>query len=600
MKLTGESPGVFVDVMNGNSVLVIGRASGIRVDTITFRAAIESGAGVVMLAGADDVAFFDCGMENREARRVIGIEVERTDRLRIEASTIRSVEVGIRFLGYCELPVVAGNRIEPGGQREGTLPIAILAEGAGSPITVTGNSILDAAFGIIINDAFPFGEPTSFAQGSIVLDNLLVMPPFPRGDAERLIAIDVAADFCRISGNRIGLTSADHLAIRATGSDTIVNENIILSQRRGGDELRLPVGIQIGFEGEAGGSPTTEVVVADNRLDGQMHGILAIQARNVAIHDNSVVHERGVFNLGISLNRTQNAAVTGNRIGGAFLALGSLSGRANRFADNDVSSAAAGMFLALEAEPAVSTNRIHDTTLFGVFGMFLIGRSDFVENRLTACANQTRLAIGLGVLLVIGELHVEANEVMNTGMTPDNNLQAGRTIGIFGGFVLEARIESNLVTHTDALQRDPQREDRALLLGGLFEFSVAFAPDSFVFGFPVQITANKFIGTGRRALVELVQFPINDNLALRFERVFFNENYCSHVSTEFNDDGRATVFLVGRAAVVMSNQIKATMPRFPSVNFNGMRGPFIGNITRGGAIGHVDFPAPENAFNQTM
>jgi hypothetical protein len=47
----------------------------------------------------------------------------------------------------------------------------------------------------------------------------------------------------------------------------------------------------------------------------------------------------------------------------------------------------------------------------------------------------------------------------------------------------------------------------------------------------------------------------------------------------------------------MGNHIKSLARFFPSVNFNNMPGPFIGNVTAGGTINHADFPVPAANFN---
>ena len=49
-------------------------------------------------------------------------------------------------------------------------------------------------------------------------------------------------------------------------------------------------------------------------------------------------------------------------------------------------------------------------------------------------------------------------------------------------------------------------------------------------GFSAQILDNKFLGPGRSALVEIAEQSVTDNLSRRFERVFFNNNFCWHVS----------------------------------------------------------------------
>lgn len=82
------------------------------------------------------------------------------------------------------------------------------------------------------------------------------------------------------------------------------------------------------------------------------------------------------------------------------------------------------------------------------------------------------LAIGLGGASIIGEWHVEANEVSDTGQTARGNIGADRALGIFGLLVLQARIESNLVTYSDPFRLNVVREDRAMYMLGIAEFVV--------------------------------------------------------------------------------------------------------------------------------
>ncbi|RXF74118.1 DUF6519 domain-containing protein [Hansschlegelia zhihuaiae] len=603
VRLTGESPGVFVDLANGDSVLRVEAAFGVRVEGIVFRGAIESGEGVVSLAGADDVAVTGCGMENKGPVRVVGVDVLRTDRLRVERCFIRSVEVGIRTVGFCDAPVFVENLIRPGGRGDGKLfPIGVLSQGTSAPVTVSGNRIEETAFGIVINDAHPFGEPFSGAEGSAILDNVIVVDPIERGDADRIYAIDAAAERSVVSGNRIWVRSPDHVAIRATGSNSVIGGNVVKAElKEMGD--RAPVGVQIGYESEKAGVPTTEIVVADNRFEGPTSGVMATDARSPTIRDNALVGdrpERGPVTFGVMLSRVQNALVGGNRIAGVTIGLGGLSGRANRWSENDVSAVTAGLFLALEAAPAVQGNRIHDTTQVGLGAIGMIARADFIANRLTNVSYEAERATGIGAVMVAGEWHVEANEVVNVGVRPENKLQAPTTVGIFGMSILEARLESNLVVHTDFLERDPEREDRAVLIDGLYERSYDFAEGSLTIGFPLLIASNEFTGVGRTALIEVAERKVEGDFRARFERVSFDQNYCMHKTGRLEAHEQATVVLTGRSAIVMGNHIKATTKSFPSVNFSGTPGPFIGNVTNGGASNHADFPAPESAFNQIM
>jgi hypothetical protein len=154
------------------------------------------------------------------------------------------------------------------------------------------------------------------------------------------------------------------------------------------------------------------------------------------------------------------------------------------------------------------------------------------------------------------------------------------------------------------LARNRLREDRALLMGGLVDFSQG--ENEFSIGYPIQIQGNKFYGTGFSTLVELVERQLTDLVFQRFDRVSFDLNHCQHYTNAVDDQMRpqVTVKLVGRFATVTGNHIKCSA-NIPSVDFRclgaDMRGPFMGNVTRGGSIrpyfGTAEFPAPEQNFN---
>ncbi|MEI8610393.1 hypothetical protein P4S70_15990 [Enterovibrio sp. Hal110] len=167
--------------------------------------------------------------------------------------------------------------------------------------------------------------------------------------------------------------------------------------------------------------------------------------------------------------------------------------------------------------------------------------------------------------------------------------------------MLEARVESNLVSYSDLLTRERIEDDRALLMQGLVEWAFFFGDSALRIGYSAQINNNKFLGRGSDTVVEILSRGIIDNLNIRFERVFFSNNYVEHVGFVKDEVGQhATVVLSGFRASVMGNQVKAQTRFLPSFDFNNMQGPFIGNITTGRVEGHNEFPVPENAFNQQV
>ena len=302
------------------------------------------------------------------------------------------------------------------------------------------------------------------------------------------------------------------------------------------------------------------------------------------------------------LINTALALVRDNRLTASQFGIVVSGGQGMRIATNSFDRGGVGIVVGNVSGPAIVGNRLSGLSSFSIAVISVLQRCEIIENRLVRCGSGSQVAIGIGVLLVWGELHIEANEVMDIGLPAIAGDPASTTAyGISVDLILEARVQSNLVTYSDVAQRPVTAEDRALRMRGLLEMSFQFAAGVQVVGFGVQIVDNKFIGVGASALVELLSQPINDNLLIRFERVQFSGNYCAHASGAVVDGSQvATVSLVCRRCTISGNQVKAGTPGFPSYHFHGMPGPFLGNISHGPNLGRLpanEFPAPEAAFN---
>ena len=135
---------------------------------------------------------------------------------------------------------------------------------------------------------------------------------------------------------------------------------------------------------------------------------------------------------------------------------------------------------------------------------------------------------------------------------------------------------------------------RALAMLGALEYE----SNDMVFGFPIQILDNNFAGPGFSHLVELFEFvDVTENLSIRFSQVQFNNNHLTHMTPTVSDLAGATVSLVGNRAIVMGNFFTAYGFR-PSVDFNGMRGIYMGNDHVGQPLNFTAFPTPGNNFNR--
>ena len=602
--LKAESPGTIVQSLGSGPVLIIGNPAGFRIegiDVLGIDFAANSteigGDGVITIAGALRVRISHCGMSAAEPVNFIGVHAVATDRLSVLSCRFRDLAGGVLVRERCDGFEADQNTIELGGREGAPAVLGIAYVESAFPCRITRNAVSGAMFGILVNDA-PFGDASSLADLSMVNDNIVTCPQLPEGGsaAARPVAIDVAADGCTISGNRIRYADRFYVGIRVSGSFCEVAGNLVLSLLREADLLG-PVAIQVGSAGRENPSPVLAGIVAHNAITGPQHGILCTDAANLVIEGNLI--ESLVARLGFAVFATRVLAsqISGNRIGGALSAVLLSNGRQNRVSSNDCRGGQAGITLFQETGPQITGNRLDQLDFWGIFAIVIAARLDIVENRVVRCAlAMTNIAFAVACFAVAGEAHISANEVMDTGSDGGQQATSNADYGIIGDLVLEARVEGNLVTYSNVTTRNPQREDRALVMRGLFEFSQG--DNELTLGFAIQILGNKFIGNGRTALVELRQAQLSDQVFVRFERVSFDHNYCFHFSAPVFTPGQgATVWLVGRRAIVMGNHIKSLAQFFPSVNFNGMPGPYIGNVTAGGTTNHPDFPAPAGNFN---
>jgi hypothetical protein len=256
----------------------------------------------------------------------------------------------------------------------------------------------------------------------------------------------------------------------------------------------------------------------------------------------------------------------------------------------------------------VRGNRLIAPVVAGILGGSFSGQCEVVENHvLNAASDRAGLGIGIALVVSSGGCRVEANEVRDTGITPAGASIPPRALGIVVLYVQQAQVDGNRVDYSDRFKRDPNAEDRALLMQGLFEWVLNAAGTAFVLGSPVQIVNNIFAGCGRTALIELreASLPLGGlNPFLRFERVQFSGNDCWHVvPKQYNAAACATVWLVGRNLSVGHNEVRALDRRYASYHLHGRKGPFIANVSSGPVLGRApvdEFPTPQVAFNMTV
>ena len=455
------------------------------------------------------------------------------------------------------------------------------------PCRIIGNSISGAMFGVLLKDQLSEGAD-SLADFSIVQDNVIVCPSLPEGSGSaRPAAIDVAADGCTIAGNRIVYSNRFYVGVRISGSFCKASDNVVLCELK---EIGIsgPVAIQIGGAEREKPKPVLSGSIHHNALRGPQHGIVCADAANLVIERNVV--EASGAGFAILESRVALSAISGNRIVGAHTAMLLNSGWRNRVSNNDCRSGWSGITLFQEAAPQIDGNCFEELEFWGVFALQTSVRLDLVSNRLVKCGTaMPDIAFAAGFSAVAGEANITGNEILDAGSGGGLNATSKADYGIFGDLVLDGRVLGNRIAYSNAPARNPQREDRALIMRGLLDPSPS---GGLALGSAIQVLGNTFIGTGRTALVELLESLLNDQVFIRFERVSFDHNYCLHFHEEAAQPGQATVRLRGRRAIVTGNHIKAMAPTFPSLNFNGMQGPAMGNVTTGGFLNHPDFPAP--------
>ncbi|CAN7553043.1 DUF6519 domain-containing protein [Mesorhizobium sp. LjNodule214] len=601
--LKAESPGTTVRSTGAGPVLIVGngggRVEGVDVLGIAFEAnqLRQEADGVVIVAMSANVRIANCTMRAVQSRQFAGLSIVTSDRVSVLQCRIDSVALGIWVRQRCEDFVADGNAIELRRQRgeDGLPPLAgILVQESSFACRITRNLVTGALFGIVVDDHPDAAAAASLADRSIVADNLVDLPNLSEGldTTARFYGIDCAADFCTISGNKVRYLHRLFVGIRVTGSLCGITGNTLFSGQKERD-IRGPLAILIGQAEDAEAPPVLGGVITQNFLAGPQNGIMILSADDLVV-DGNVVEGMGQGSFAILGTHVRGSHFGGNRVRSALSGFLLADGHQNRISENDIRGGVAGISLFREWGPAIHGNRLDNLEQWGVLGLLLFARCEITDNRIVACGRaMSSVATAIGLIAVAGEAHIVGNEVMDTGSLAGAAPTTTADYGISGDLIMEARVSNNLVTYSDAFARDPSREDRALVMRGLLDFQLN---DILTFGFAVQIHGNKFIGTGRTALVELRETEVNNGF-IRFERVSFDQNYCMHRSPPDRNDSRATVSLTGRSAIVTGNHVKATTPNYFSVNFNGVPGPFIGNVTTGGSLQHTQFPAPESAFN---
>ncbi|MDR6929371.1 DUF6519 domain-containing protein [Pseudomonas sp. BE134] len=594
--LHGESMGAMVFNRRGTGVIVVSGANHVHIHTLVLRQGEASSDPIIVIKGTEDLIIDECRLETFARPGSVGILAFDAANITVSACIFDKAAIGVWFDEGSRDVVVTDCEItlpDPDTNRKTT--VGIMARTMRGSVTAENNTIVNAVNGILINDQ-PNDMPVSRANFSRIAGNRIELAEnkFP----DRSFGIDVASPQTIVSNNQLVHDGSNLTAIRLCGNGSTAMGNIVVCRREAPD---IALAIVVGNIGPAGAVlPLERMIVADNIIEGGQHGILMIGAVRSAIRGNVMGQGSVRFGFATTLVQVADTLISENIVYQAMIGIFATQGARNLIRDNRIEAGQVGIFMHEEAAPTLHGNHLTDLERLGLLVFQSTERCDITSNRVIRCGTRTGLALGIAAIAIFGELNVQGNEVMDTGVAATGGGISPLAFGITGFTVLECRIDSNLVTYSRPGSRPPTNEDRALLLQGMIEYEIKLPAGSTVFGFPVQITNNKFIGTGATALVELRQ-TVFANVKARFERVMFSGNYCSHFSLPFNDQRAATVSMAGRLCTVSGNQVKAATPDFRSYDLHGMPGPFIGNISHGPTWDRLNsaswFPNPEFNYN---
>lgn len=325
------------------------------------------------------------------------------------------------------------------------------------------------------------------------------------------------------------------------------------------------------------------------------------------------------FSNAIILNNGIRSRIQGNIIINAFFGIISNQGIGNTIKENEIRYGVGAVSFINETELEFIRNIIFNMAAWGLGSVNGVRRHTIIGNRFVSCGflpgqqddspfyqfNNLPRDMSIGVLIHTGELHIESNEIVDTGISWDRNSKNSPTWGIKAEFVLECRIQSNLITYSqENVMPDFETESRAVLIRGLLEEISNAGSTGSHHGYSAQILDNKFIGMGQQNLIEIDECEIIENrLWNRFERVIFSNNYCEHNDTQPGKDS-ATLSVKAGSAIVQGNHFKTSFYNYsvtgglPSVNFHSTNGIYIGNFAMGGPVDDTDLPESFDDLNK--
>jgi hypothetical protein len=607
VSLHGETLGARVTRREGAELLKVAHPNGLLLENVTvsgiyfeFENKGVQVSGVPALIALDRCAnskVDGCIIRAQELGTFAGTVIGRSTDVQVTNCRVEKARYGLWVVSDSTRLFLSDNVLDATDARktDGGFVGIFLMDAFGSS-SIKENRITGFIFGIALNKGLFIGAPFSLASGSTITGNRIarLSEQGESGDL-KAFAIDVAASDCVIADNFLTYFADDYGGIAAGGAQAAVERNNLrcLAREAGGTRS---IGILLGRLGSQGNLGSIGGRVAANGIFGPQDGILLIGNSGGEVLENRIESDLGEARFGIALLASSRVRVQGNRITNALFPIAASQGNANEIADNTLLRGSNGATLFNQTALEFTRNRIEDMRNHGLLALQSSAKFALVDNRFLSCGYQQAPAMSIGVSQHFGELHIESNEVMNTGVSPDSATISKPAWGIFADLVLEARVQSNNITYSNAAIMDANQEHRALWLRGALEQVINLGGSQLVLGFGVQVLDNKFLGPGRSALIEIAQEQLGDNLFRRFERVFFSNNFCWHMNVAAQP--AATVSLFGRSAIVMGNHFKTNV-LIPPVDFHGIKdGIYMGNIGQTGPANFGGVPSPIAGFNK--
>ena len=423
--LHGESMGAIVRNDRGGVVLLVGQAQAVgtrevRVASIVFQQGGEGGGvPVVGLGNVESVVIDDCRLEAPGRRFGEGLIVFASADVTVSGCVVTGAAIGAWCFGRNRDVTITGCEFRASEDAEATLGIGILAQAMAGPITIEDNLVSSPLYGIVVDD--DPNAPISNALYSRICGNRVGISRSPNLP-QRVFAIDVASEASVVDDNQVEHRGGNIAGIRLCGNGSAAHGNVI---RRSGREQPSPttgapapevsIAIMAGFQGPKGYLPLERLTIADNVVEGLQHGIALGGVARSRVSGN-ILGDGALLNVnGIAAHQCSECLLTENIIVRNAFGILLLGGDRNMIGDNRLDGGGFGIAVLVEEAPTISGNRLTDLTQNGILLWSAAQRCNVIENRIVRCGSAAAVANGIGAWGILGELHVESNEVMDIG-----------------------------------------------------------------------------------------------------------------------------------------------------------------------------------------